>query len=68
MKFSAKQRKAIEAFAIDYNAFNRHCDGKDNNGIRVWGKALLVSQAEVGIELMPASSIKAMICAAENEA
>ena len=61
-------KQQAERLATDYNAFNTAYKEDDNLGIVVWGRLLLETQAELGIEMYTESLVKSMVRSAERDA
>jgi hypothetical protein len=59
LKMTNKARSAARSLAIRYNAFNDASENGDSEMITLWGKLLIESQEEVGVEMYEPDLIRA---------
>lgn len=60
-------KEQAERLATDYRAFGDAVSRKDNLSISVWGKMLLETQKEAGIEMYTEELLQSMIRLADRK-
>lgn len=54
-------KEQAKTLAVRYCAFNRALDDQDDNGVLVWGRLLISSMDETGVEISSRSNLDGLM-------